>query len=75
MVKHVLGNCDTNFGICCIVGFVYINVLNLERDLMEKKDPEDELEDLDDELYWREEMMGEHPYLNPIGDPYHPDGL
>lgn len=31
--------------------------------------------DGDEELYWREEMMGEHPYLNPIGDPYHPDGL
>ena len=29
----------------------------------------------DDELYWREEMMGEHPILNPIGDPYHSDGL
>ena len=30
MVKHVLGICDTDFGICCIVGFVHINVLNLE---------------------------------------------
>ena len=29
----------------------------------------------DDELYWREEMMGERPILNPIGDPYHPEGL
>jgi hypothetical protein len=31
--------------------------------------------DGDEELYWREELMGEHPILNPIGDPYHPDGL
>lgn len=29
----------------------------------------------DDYLYWRDEMMGERPVLNPIGDPYHPDGL
>jgi hypothetical protein len=35
----------------------------------------DETDDGDEELYWREEMMGEHPILNPIGDPYHPDGL
>ena len=42
---------------------------------MKNKNPEDELEELDDELYWREEMMGEHPILNPIGDPYHSDGL
>ena len=42
---------------------------------LEKKDPEDDLEEGDEELYWREEMMGEHPILNPIGDPYRPDGL
>ena len=30
MGKHVLGICNTDFGICCIVGIVYINVLNLE---------------------------------------------
>ena len=39
------------------------------------KDPENELEELDDELYWREEMMGERPILNPIGYTYHYDGL
>ena len=40
--------------------------------------PEDSEEtefDGDAELYWREEMMGERPMLNPIGDPYHPGGL
>ena len=42
---------------------------------MKNKDPKDELEEADDELYWREEMMGEHPILNPIGDPYRPEGL
>jgi len=26
----------------------------------------------DDELYWREEAFGEHPVLNPWGDPHHP---
>jgi hypothetical protein len=26
----------------------------------------------DDELYWREEAFGEHPILNPWGDPHHP---
>ena len=41
---------------------------------MEKKDPEDDLEELD------ENKMGEWPpelppILNPIGDPYHPEGL
>jgi len=42
------------------------------------EDPEDSEEtefDGDAELYWREEMMGERPMINPIGDPYHPGGL
>ena len=41
-------------------------------------DPEDPAEtefDGDEELHWREEMTGERPILNPIGDPYHPNSL
>ena len=25
----------------------------------------------DDDLAWREEGFGEHPVLNPLGDPFH----
>lgn len=25
----------------------------------------------DEDLYWREEAFGEHPILNPWGDPHH----
>jgi hypothetical protein len=32
--------------------------------------PEDHEWDPDDELYWREEAFGEHPVLNPWGDPH-----
>ena len=40
------------------------------------KDIDKDVEDVgDDELHWRDELTGERPILNPIGNPYHPDGL